>query len=199
MKYGAILCNTVQYHVIPCNTIQYHAIPCIIDNCWRSVPLPCGQYNGHFYFSKFLQIRIPELTFELRRGSMKEKWGLSIAFRFSGYDHFSVFQEPFSQIKFWLHQSVNKRSFQVSKKGKLVLHIHSLVPILSFLKRMCREGPGGRVELGVSKVAKFSPAEKVRHSQCSSTFETRWEYSHFSKISNLIDRLGLKLATLWWG
>ena len=52
------------------------------------------------YFSKFLQIRIPELTFELRRGSMKEKWGLSIAFRFSGYDHFSVFQEPFSQIKF---------------------------------------------------------------------------------------------------
>ena len=31
---------------------------------------------------------------------MKEKWGLSIAFRFSGYDHFSVFQEPFSQIKF---------------------------------------------------------------------------------------------------
>ena len=151
------------------------------------------------YFSKFLQIRIPELTFELRRGSMKEKWGLSIAFRFSGYDHFSVFQEPFSQIKFWLHQSVNKRSFQVSKKGKLVLHIHSLVPILSFLKRMCREGPWGRVELGVSKVAKFSPAEKVRHSQCSSTFETRWENSHFSKISNLIDRLGLKLATLWWG
>ena len=64
------------------------------------------------------------------------------------------------------------------KKGKLVLHInalhiHSLVPILSFSKRMCREGPGGRVELGVSKVAKFSPAEKVRHSQCSSTFETR--------------------------
>ena len=26
----------------------YHAIPCIINNCWRSVPLPCGQYNGHF-------------------------------------------------------------------------------------------------------------------------------------------------------
>ena len=38
---------------------------------------------------------------------------------------------------------------------------------------LTREGPGGRVELGVSKVAKFSPAEKVRHSPCSSTFERR--------------------------
>ena len=28
------------------------------------------------------QIRIPEMMFELKRGSMKEKWGLSIAFRF---------------------------------------------------------------------------------------------------------------------
>ena len=38
----------MQYHAIPCNTMQYNAIPCIINNCWRSVPLPCGQYNGHF-------------------------------------------------------------------------------------------------------------------------------------------------------
>ena len=29
--------------------MQCNAIPCIINNCWRSVPLPCGQYNGHFY------------------------------------------------------------------------------------------------------------------------------------------------------
>ena len=29
--------------------MQYHVIPCIINNCWRSVPLPYGQYNGHFY------------------------------------------------------------------------------------------------------------------------------------------------------
>ena len=49
MQYHAIPCNTMQYHAIPCNTMQYHAIPCIINNCWRSVPLPCGQYNGHFY------------------------------------------------------------------------------------------------------------------------------------------------------
>ena len=40
--------NTTQCRAIPCNTIQHHAIPCIINNCWRSVPLPCGQYNGHF-------------------------------------------------------------------------------------------------------------------------------------------------------
>merc|ERR1712181_59121 len=51
-----------------------------------------------------VEIRIPEMMFELKRGSMKEKWGLSIAFR---------------------------------------------------------EGPGGRVELGVSKVAMFSPAAKA--------------------------------------
>ena len=40
----------MQYHAIQCNTMQYHAIPCIINNCWRSVPLPCGHYNGHFWF-----------------------------------------------------------------------------------------------------------------------------------------------------
>ena len=30
------------------NTMQYHAIPCIINNCWRSVPLPCGRYMAIF-------------------------------------------------------------------------------------------------------------------------------------------------------
>ena len=49
MQYHVIPCNTMQYHAIPCNTMQYHAIPWNINNCWRSVPLPCGQYNGHFY------------------------------------------------------------------------------------------------------------------------------------------------------
>ena len=59
MQYNAIPCNTMQYHAIPCNTMQYyaiqcnpmqyHAIPWIINKCWRSVPLPCGQYNGHFF------------------------------------------------------------------------------------------------------------------------------------------------------
>ena len=48
MHYHAMPCNTMQYHAILCNTMQYHAIPCIINNCWRGVPLPCGQYNGHF-------------------------------------------------------------------------------------------------------------------------------------------------------
>ena len=38
----------MQCHAIPCNTMQCHAMPCIINNSWRSVPLPCGQYNGHF-------------------------------------------------------------------------------------------------------------------------------------------------------
>ena len=63
MQNHAIPCNTVQYHAIPCHTMQYHAklcntmhtmlchaITCIINNCWRSVPLPCGQYNGHFLY-----------------------------------------------------------------------------------------------------------------------------------------------------
>ena len=39
----------MQDNAIACNTMQYPAIPCIINNCWRSGPLPCGQYNGHFY------------------------------------------------------------------------------------------------------------------------------------------------------
>ena len=68
MQYNAVPCNTMQYHVKPSNTVQYHAIqcntmqyysiqsntmklhaiPCIIINCWRSVPLPCGQYMAIF-------------------------------------------------------------------------------------------------------------------------------------------------------
>ena len=70
MHYHAIPCNTKQYHEMPCNTMQYHAIPCITNNCWRSVPLPCGQYNAIFYtsspsffplgnFSKHLTILAP--------------------------------------------------------------------------------------------------------------------------------------------
>ena len=58
MQYHAILCNTMQYHAIPCNTMQYHAIPWNINNCWRSVPLPCGQYNGHFFHCQSLHFKI---------------------------------------------------------------------------------------------------------------------------------------------
>ena len=50
MQYHAKSCNTMQYHVAPCNTMQYPALPCIIDNCWRSVKLPCGQYKAIFIF-----------------------------------------------------------------------------------------------------------------------------------------------------
>ena len=49
MQFHAIPCNTMQYYAIQCNTMQYHAIPCIINNCWRSVPLPCGQYMAIFW------------------------------------------------------------------------------------------------------------------------------------------------------
>ena len=52
MQYYAIPCNTMQYYAIQNNAMPYHAIPCIINNCWRSVPLPCGQYNGHFFFQQ---------------------------------------------------------------------------------------------------------------------------------------------------
>ena len=38
----------MQNHAISCNTMQYHAIPCMLNNCWRSVPLPCGQYMAIF-------------------------------------------------------------------------------------------------------------------------------------------------------
>ena len=48
MQYRAIPCNTMQYHAIPCTTMQHNAIPCIINNWWRSVPLPCGQYKAIF-------------------------------------------------------------------------------------------------------------------------------------------------------
>ena len=48
MQYHAIPCNTMQYHAIPCNTMRNHAIPCIINHCWGSVPLPCGQYKAIF-------------------------------------------------------------------------------------------------------------------------------------------------------
>ena len=60
------------------------------------------------------------MMFELKRGSMKEKWGLSIAFRFCDFT----------------------------------------LPLAIF-RVLRREGTGGRVELGVSKVAMFSPAAKV--------------------------------------
>merc|ERR550534_2097385 len=54
IPYHAIQCKTMQYHAIPWNTMKYHAIPCIMNNCCRSVPLPCGQFNGHFSNLKLL-------------------------------------------------------------------------------------------------------------------------------------------------
>ena len=51
MQYHKKPCHTMQYHAISCNTMQYHAIPCIINNCWWSVPLPCGQYRAIFWLA----------------------------------------------------------------------------------------------------------------------------------------------------
>ena len=48
MQYNAMHCNAMYYRAVPCNTMQYHAIPCLIYTCWRSVPLPCGQYKAIF-------------------------------------------------------------------------------------------------------------------------------------------------------
>ena len=61
----------MQYHAIPCNTMQYPAIPCIIINCWRSVPLPCGQYIAIFIFG--------EVNCGLLRRSQRCLWGLDIS------------------------------------------------------------------------------------------------------------------------
>ena len=58
MQYHAIPCNTMQYHEIPCNTMQYHAIPCLINNYWRSVPLPCGQYIAIFVLEKSARLNL---------------------------------------------------------------------------------------------------------------------------------------------
>ena len=99
-------------------------VPIIVE------PIVEVRFKLSFYIcsSVFFQIRIPEMMFELKRGSMKEKWGLSIAFRFPDF----------------------------------AFSLHSTLPsATSFFCVLCREGPGGRVELGVSKVAMFSPAAKV--------------------------------------
>ena len=71
MQYHVKPSNTGQYHAIPCNTMQYYSIqsntmklkpiPCIIINCWRSVPLPCGQYMAIFIY----QIMLMELVLVL--------------------------------------------------------------------------------------------------------------------------------------
>ena len=76
MQYPAISCNTMQYYAIPCNTMQYHTLPCIINNCWRSLPLPCGQYIAILTFvcmdliwkvfsslpSAYIKLSVPQTT-----------------------------------------------------------------------------------------------------------------------------------------
>ena len=68
MQYYAIPCNTMQYHAILCNTMQHQAISCIINNCWRSVPLPCGQYMAIFK-TYLVFITFTRLTWPVVRGS----------------------------------------------------------------------------------------------------------------------------------
>ena len=54
LAYSGILLHTLAYsgipwHTLACSGILWHN-QCIINNCWRSVPLPCGQYMAIFYF-----------------------------------------------------------------------------------------------------------------------------------------------------
>ena len=62
LAYSGILWHNMAYSGATwCNMVQHCAIPCIINNCWRSVPLPCGQYNGHFYIFTYIHINHLEI------------------------------------------------------------------------------------------------------------------------------------------
>ena len=54
LAYSGILWHTLAYSGILWHTLAYSGIlwhnQCIINNCWRSVPLPCGQYMAIFFF-----------------------------------------------------------------------------------------------------------------------------------------------------
>ena len=65
MQFHAIHYNTIQHHALPCNTMQYHAIPCMLNNCWRSVPLPCGQYMAIFIIPRQIMNQKKLLLIEL--------------------------------------------------------------------------------------------------------------------------------------
>ena len=52
LAYSCILWHTLAYsgilwHTLACSCILWHN-QCIINNCWRSVPLPCGHYMAIF-------------------------------------------------------------------------------------------------------------------------------------------------------
>ena len=87
MQYHAIPCNTMQYHAIPCNTMQYHAIPCIINYCWRSVPLPCGQFMAIFLQHRFVESQENGLFDFLTKYQARHSWSISFYFTFY-YFHF---------------------------------------------------------------------------------------------------------------
>ena len=87
MQYHAISCNTMQYHAIPCNTMHYHAIPCTINNCWRSLPLPCGQYKD--FFSSFTYVIGGPLIVEEAKEFSKHPSSFLLFFIFSFFRFFS--------------------------------------------------------------------------------------------------------------
>ena len=79
----------MQYHAIPCNTMQYHAITWNINNCWRSVPLPCGQYNGHFYHNSYLYLQAANTRFtfglsaQIHLTFWRRGWNMVLCFYFT--------------------------------------------------------------------------------------------------------------------
>ena len=57
LAYSGILLHTLAYsgilgYTLACSGILWHN-QCIVNNCWRSVPLPCGQYMVIFYIDIF--------------------------------------------------------------------------------------------------------------------------------------------------
>ena len=85
----------MQYYAIACNNMQYHAITYIIKYCWRSVPLPCGQYKAIFFKESWTQAKmIQELQkrvlhfFKANNGSQREGSRASV-------------MEIFQTIVFW--------------------------------------------------------------------------------------------------
>ena len=73
--YSGILWNTLAYshilwHTLACSGILWHN-QCIINNCWRSVPLPCGQYMAIFAMRTALVSLMRTLTLMALNGCLE--------------------------------------------------------------------------------------------------------------------------------
>ena len=67
--------------------MQYHAIQCTINNCWRSLPLPCGQYKD--FFSSFTYVIGGPLIVEEAKEFSKHPSSFLLFFIFSFFRFFS--------------------------------------------------------------------------------------------------------------